>query len=383
MDDRVAIYIDGNNMLYTLKELGWYIDWLKVRDYYAKKYNLVSANFYRSYSVHPTEEEIRFGRFLAISGFALVEKQVKRISDSKSEKYIYKGNLDIELVTDALSSSHLYDIFVLFSGDGDFVPLIRSLKSKGKIVKVVSSKVASAIEILQVVGMDFDDLSDLRPILEYTTRKSKDKNHISPHTEHVDKIAESESIYPSIGDQFETSVSYEATYGVFLKNKWGIKMLLPASELAINEYVSDVAKLFTRKDRFNVEVVNVDSNPSDPNSKARLIDKDMIEILKKRYYDSLPDLPKVGEKLELRVDSVLDYGVFFENPFLARIFLPINLVKSTLKREIFDLNDLFSEGESVPVTIIAIYSVSERRLTATIDEPSYLDKLKEKLESLF
>jgi len=383
--DRVAIFIDGNNILYTLKDLGWQIDWVKVRDYYAKKYNLVSANFYRSYNIPPTDAQIKFGRFLAITGFALVEKQLKKITNKETGKSYYKGNLDIELVTDALSSSHLYDIIVIFSGDGDFVPLIRALKSKGKIVKIVSSKGFSAIELLQVVGMDFDDLTDLQPIFEQKDETHKRNAYQIKTEKKIEmEVEESESMYPSIGDKITTSVTHEASYGVFLKNRWGIKMLLPASELGIEEYVPDVAKLFDRNDVFQVELINVDTtNPSDPNSKAKLIDEKMIDILKERYYSSLPDLPKVGEKYNLKIDAILDYGIFFENTFMAKLFMPIRSVESIIKREITDLNDIFTKYDIVPVEVEKIYSETDRKVTITIGDIEYIHRLQNKLEAMF
>jgi len=401
--DRIAIFIDGSNILYTLKNLGWYIDWIKVRDYYAKKHNLVSANFYRAYHIPPTDEEKGFSKFMATSGFALVEKQLKEIYDHKTGKTHFKGNLDIELVVDVMATSHLFDIMVLFSGDGDFVPMIRSLKSKGKIVKVVSSQGSSAIELLQVVGMDYDDLNDLRPIFEHKDRVKKTKpvpkkevvtpdsqqstsEIVEPELEEiVEKEIESEqdSNFPSIGDQFETSLTHGSHYGIFVKNKWGIKMLLPASELGAGHFIPNVMALFNREDRFTVEVINVDTNPTNPESKARLIDSNMKEIIEQRYLDSIPDLPEVGEKFKLKVDGIQDYGLFFDNQFSARIFLPIGSIKKSLRREFLDLKALFNKGDEVPLIIEAVFSKSDRKLTANINDDDFLTDLRDKLDSEF
>jgi len=404
--DRIAIFIDGSNILYTLKDLGWFIDWIKVRDYYAKKHNLVSANFYRAYHIPPTIDEKKFSRFMATSGFALIEKQLKKIYDHKTGKTHLKGNLDIELVVDVMASSHLFDIMVLFSGDGDFVPMIRSLKSKGKIVKVVSSKGSSAIELLQVVGMDYDDLNDLRPIFEHKDRDKRTiivskKEVVAPRSqqspiktvkpeveeiveEDIEKIElEQDSNFPSIGDQFETSLTHGADYGIFVKNKWGIKMLLPASELGIKHFIPNVRALFNREDRFKVEVVNVDTNPTNPESKARLIDSDMKEIIEERYLDSIPDLPDVGATFELKVDGIQDYGLFFENQFSATFLLPIHSIKKSLRREFLDLKSLFNKGDVVPLIIESVFSENDRKLTAKINNDDFINDLRSKLDSEF
>ena len=404
--DRIAIFIDGSNILYTLKNLGWYIDWIKVRDYYARKHNLVSANFYRAYHIPPTDEEKGFSKFLATSGFALVEKQLKEIYDHKTGKTHLKGNLDIELVVDVMASSHLFDIMVLFSGDSDFVPMIRSLKSKGKIVKVVSSQGSSAIELLQVVGMDYDDLNDLRPIFEHKDRSIKTKTvakkDIATPDSHqsqeeiveaeVEGIVEKEieeieleqdSNYPSIGDQFETSLTHGSHYGIFVKNKWGIKMLLPASELGVSHFIPNVMALFNREDKFKVEVINVDTNPTNPESKARLIDSNMKKTIEERYLDSIPVLPDIGTTFELKVDGIQDYGLFFNNQFSAKIFLPINSIKRSLRREFLDLKSLFNKGDVVPLIIEAVFSETDRKLTANINDDDFLNDLRDKLDSEF
>ena len=33
MKPRVKVYIDGANMFYTQKKLGWFVDWKKMKDY--------------------------------------------------------------------------------------------------------------------------------------------------------------------------------------------------------------------------------------------------------------------------------------------------------------------------------------------------------------
>ncbi len=43
-----------------------------------------------------------------------------------------KGNMDIELTVDCLELSDHLDHYVIFSGDGDFISLVKALKRRGK-----------------------------------------------------------------------------------------------------------------------------------------------------------------------------------------------------------------------------------------------------------
>jgi uncharacterized LabA/DUF88 family protein len=50
-----------------------------------------------------------------------------------------KGNMDIELCVDAMELAPHVDHIVIFSGDGDFRPLVESLQRNGVRVSVVST----------------------------------------------------------------------------------------------------------------------------------------------------------------------------------------------------------------------------------------------------
>lgn len=59
-----------------------------------------------------------------------------------------KANFDVEIATDALHLADSYDRFVLFSGDGDFVSLVKRLRELGKSVTVVSDRKYLSGELL-------------------------------------------------------------------------------------------------------------------------------------------------------------------------------------------------------------------------------------------
>jgi len=59
-----------------------------------------------------------------------------------------KANFDVEIAADALQLASEYNHFVLFSGDGDFVPLVKRLREIGKSVTVVSDRKYLSGELL-------------------------------------------------------------------------------------------------------------------------------------------------------------------------------------------------------------------------------------------
>ena len=68
----------------------------------------------------------------------MVTKPAKEFTDSHGRKKV-KGNMDIELTVDAMEMAPHIDHAVIFSGDGDFTALVKSLQRSGVRVTVVST----------------------------------------------------------------------------------------------------------------------------------------------------------------------------------------------------------------------------------------------------
>ena len=66
-------------------------------------------------------------------------KRQKRFDKDDEEYYTIKGD-DINLALDMLNDAwaEKYDKAILFSGDGNFAPLLKYVKNKGKEVEVIS-----------------------------------------------------------------------------------------------------------------------------------------------------------------------------------------------------------------------------------------------------
>jgi uncharacterized LabA/DUF88 family protein len=97
--------------------------------------------------------------WLDYNGFALVTKAAREFTDSVGRRKI-KGNMDIEIAVTAMEMASHIDHAVLFSGDGDFRPLVESLQRRGLRVSVASS-VAQVSDDLRRQADDFIDLATM------------------------------------------------------------------------------------------------------------------------------------------------------------------------------------------------------------------------------
>jgi uncharacterized LabA/DUF88 family protein len=167
MTERVAIYVDGSNVYFAQKEaLGWWIDWPRFLDAMREGRDVVSARWYQAYRTEPEPEQNRFLHHLALIGFAVRKKLLKQVFDRNSGGSHLKGSLNLDLAIDALNDIDHYDTAILVSGDSEFEPLIEALHARGKRVIVMATSQNVAIELRNAVGVNYQDLSDLREAIE-------------------------------------------------------------------------------------------------------------------------------------------------------------------------------------------------------------------------
>lgn len=140
MKPKVKIYIDGANIFYTQKRLGWSIDWKKAKDYLEKDREVVEWRYY--VGLRDDDEKMqKYLRYLNKIGFNTITKQLKKIRISNGEKdFIYKANFDVEITTDILLDKFKVEEIIVFSGDSDFLYLIKKLKDLGIKVSICASK---------------------------------------------------------------------------------------------------------------------------------------------------------------------------------------------------------------------------------------------------
>lgn len=167
-NERVALFIDGANLYATSKALGFDIDYKRLLAHFRQKCHLVRALYYTALAEEQEYSSIRpLIDWLDYNGYTMVTKPTKEFTDSSGRRKI-KGNMDIELAVDAMRLSDNLDHIVLFSGDGDFRPLVHALQQRGKRVSVVSTlqtQPPMVSDDLRRQADQFIDLADLENVV--------------------------------------------------------------------------------------------------------------------------------------------------------------------------------------------------------------------------
>lgn len=163
--ERVALFVDGANMFYLQRKLGFHIDYKKLLDYFTEGKELYNAFYYTGLNAPSEVKDRKFLEAMTYIGYTVRTKHIKEIVDSESGETIQKANLDIEIVIDMFNTVNQYDVAVLLSGDGDFERAVELIRSKGKRVIAASTKGMASYELVNAVDK-YIDLAFIRDRIE-------------------------------------------------------------------------------------------------------------------------------------------------------------------------------------------------------------------------
>lgn len=121
-------FIDSQNLHLGVKSQGWEIDYARFRQYLRDKFDVQKAYLFIGYL--PQNADLY--RDLQSYGYILIFKETLKIKNR-----LIKGNVDAELVLEAMIRYELYDYAVIISGDGDFACLIKYLYTNNKLYMVM------------------------------------------------------------------------------------------------------------------------------------------------------------------------------------------------------------------------------------------------------
>ena len=162
---KANIYIDGANLFYAQKKLGWSIDHKRMIDLYKKKYEVIQSIYYTG--VNPQDLKMKkYLRHLDKVNIIPVTKPLKKIKTGKN--FILKSNFDVEMTMDILLERHIYDICILVSGDSDFTALAKKLQDFGKKVHVISTRNMISWE-LKLSSDIYDFIEDYKDTIKKTS----------------------------------------------------------------------------------------------------------------------------------------------------------------------------------------------------------------------
>ncbi len=152
-------FIDGQNLNLGIQSLGWKLNYLRFRKYLAEKYSVATAYYFIGYvpGNQPLYSELQK------VGYVLIFKPTIPDGDGN-----VKGNIDADLVLQAMIDFQNYDQAIIISSDGDFYSLIKHLYQNNKLRFVMSPYIETCSNLLKkeakerIVFMD-----NLRKKLEY------------------------------------------------------------------------------------------------------------------------------------------------------------------------------------------------------------------------
>jgi len=147
---RVVLFIDGSNFYYGLKsiygeskELSNF-NFLKFGEKLASENDLICVHYYNApldYKNNPekyAKQQKFFDKVKSTDKVKLIlsRLQKRRIKGTDKDYYVIKGD-DIHLASDMIKEAYedVYNISILVSGDGDFIPAVNIVQEKGKLVE--------------------------------------------------------------------------------------------------------------------------------------------------------------------------------------------------------------------------------------------------------
>ena len=158
--DKVAIFIDGENIHYSAKHLNMRLDYLKMCRLLAGDRRLIRSHFYTAIT-NQSEGKIDFINFLKLNGFRVVTKELRAFTEAETQQRLFRGNLDLEMAIDVFDLLPALDTVIICSGDGDLVPLLRAVARRGKHVEVCGLREMTSSELIASCD-EYTDLAEIK-----------------------------------------------------------------------------------------------------------------------------------------------------------------------------------------------------------------------------
>jgi uncharacterized LabA/DUF88 family protein len=163
---KIALFIDGANLHATARALGFDIDYKRLLTEFRSRGVVLRAFYYTTIiedleylSIRPLLD------WLDYNGYTVVTKATKEYVDAGGRRKV-KGNMDVELAVNAMDLAGHVDQIVLFSGDGNFRPLVEAVQRRGvrvTVVSTISGQPPMIADELRRQADVFTDLMELQP----------------------------------------------------------------------------------------------------------------------------------------------------------------------------------------------------------------------------
>jgi uncharacterized LabA/DUF88 family protein len=179
--DRIAIFIDGENIHYSAKHMNMRLDYLKLCERLTGPRRLVRSYFYTAISSQ-SEGKIDFINFLKLNGFKVVTKEIKSFNENEATNRSIRSSLDMEMAIDVLEMAPTLDTVILCTGDGDFTPLVEVLGRKGLHVEVCGLREMTSTDLIAAAD-EYTDLASLKDEIFLNTTPAREVKNELPAAE--------------------------------------------------------------------------------------------------------------------------------------------------------------------------------------------------------
>jgi uncharacterized LabA/DUF88 family protein len=183
---RIALFIDGANLYATARALGFEIDYKRLLSEFQQRGALLRAFYYTTLIEDQDFVSLRpLIDWLDYNGYTAVTKLSKEFVDAGGRRRA-KGSMNIELCVHAMELADHIDAMFLFSGDGDFRPLLEAVQRRGVYVTVVSTLASQPPMVADELRRQADaflDLAELKLKIgrDPSERPVRDIRQQSPH----------------------------------------------------------------------------------------------------------------------------------------------------------------------------------------------------------
>ena len=209
---KTIAFVDASNLFYGgEKSLGWKINYQKLFNYLKEKYGVKKVLYFGGVEIYdfkynylenetvPIEELKKYlvarikerGDRLDDAALLLISRHFQRVRFYlKLQKFGYemhlkpvkmyeqedgttrrKANCDVEMCFYLMKEEDNFERVLVLSGDGDFLPVLKYLRGKGKEVIILARGPRAAREIRQFAGSKFRDFTRLESIIKFEENK--------------------------------------------------------------------------------------------------------------------------------------------------------------------------------------------------------------------
>ncbi len=157
--EKIIIFVDNSNIFHSFQKLRFHCDYIKLKEVLTGGRNLIDIILYTGIMYPVKKKDKRFLSKLHHLGYNVKTRSIKVAPDGRK----VEKRIDVLMAVDIIASVFeiKYDIVVIVSGDGDFVPVVKKLKELNKGIEIWSFKQLLSEQLKSLVGDNIFYIDDV------------------------------------------------------------------------------------------------------------------------------------------------------------------------------------------------------------------------------